>query len=46
MVQKGPAKITKKGSVKIANKYNVPVLAASATSSTYWSLQAGTKQKF
>lgn len=42
---KGPAKIAKKGSVKIANKYNVPVLAASATSSAYWSLPSWDQTK-
>ena len=38
-------KLQKKGSVKIANKYNVPVLAASATSSAYWSLPSWDQTK-
>ena len=42
---KGPKKIAKEGSIKLAKKHNVPVVAASAISSAFWELPSWDKTK-
>ena len=42
---KGPRKVAKEGSVKLAKKYNVPVVTASAISSSFWELPSWDKTK-
>ena len=42
---KGPRKVAKEGSVKLAKKYNVPIVAASAISSSFWELPSWDKTK-
>jgi len=42
---KGPKKIAKEGSIKLAKKHNVPIVAASAISSSYWKLPSWDQTK-
>ena len=42
---KGPRKIAKEGSIKLAKKHNVPIVAASAISSSYWELPSWDQTK-
>ena len=42
---KGPREVAKEGSVKLAKKHNVPVVAASAISSSFWELPSWDKTK-
>ncbi|MAX30084.1 MAG: hypothetical protein CMG14_04195 [Candidatus Marinimicrobia bacterium] len=42
---KGPRKVAKEGSIKLAKKHNVPIVAASAISSSYWELPSWDQTK-
>ena len=42
---KGPAKIAKEGSIKLAHKNNVSIVAAAATASSFWELPSWDKTK-
>ena len=42
---KGPRKIAKEGSIKLAKKHKVPIVAASAISSSYWELPSWDQTK-